>query len=153
MVENEKPVIVRAATATDEPVIRAIVNQAGINPLGLTWPRFLVAEAQEKIIGIGQIKPHADGSRELASIAVIPAWQGQGIARTVIQRLLAQESGPLYLMCRPSLEPFYARFGFLRIEPETMPPYFRRLSRLVNLAARLLGGRTAGVIVMKRAAP
>ena len=43
------------------------------------WPNFVVAEDGGTIVGIGQVKTHGDGSRELASIAVIPARQSQGI--------------------------------------------------------------------------
>jgi N-acetylglutamate synthase-like GNAT family acetyltransferase len=93
------------------------------------------------MVGCGQIKPHGDGSRELASIAVAPAWREQGVARSIIEHLMAGEPGPLYLTCRASLGRFYARFGFQAIEQAQMPPYFRRVSRLVNAfkSIRLVG--------------
>ncbi|MBI5651006.1 MAG: GNAT family N-acetyltransferase, partial [Chloroflexi bacterium] len=91
---------------------------------------------------------HGDGSRELASIATIPARRGQGIARALIEALLARETGTLYLTCRDQLESFYTRFGFCKITRDAMPPYFRRLIRIVNLIAPVLRG--ARIIVMKR---
>jgi amino-acid N-acetyltransferase len=101
--------------------------------MGLDWQRFVLAVTQSgEVIGCGQIKPHSDGTRELASIAVVPAWRGNGVARTIIEHLVAQESGTLYLTCRASLGPFYDKFGFRALRLEEMPPYFRRLARLAQ---------------------
>jgi len=125
----------RPATAVDQTAIRRMVYRAGINPLGLDWRRFLVAEEAGQIVAIGQIKPHNDGSRELASIAVIPSRQGQGVGSALVSVLLAGASAPLYLTCRAGLQAYYARFGFRTIGPEEMPPYFRRVARLMNLFA------------------
>ncbi len=137
----------RPATAGDQPAITAIVRAAGINPFGLHWPRFLVAEADVplRIVGVAQIKPHGDGSRELASLAVVLDRQGEGIGGALIQALLAAEQGPLHLMCRDELEGYYARFGFHALRPAEMPPYFRRMTRVAGisfaLAARFGGKR------------
>jgi len=116
--------------------------------MSLDWHRFVIAEEGDEIIGIGQIKPHGDGSRELASIAVIPERRGQGIARQIIEHLLERETGVVYLTCRSQLESFYARFGFRRIDRGEMPPYFRRIIRLANLFSPMLRG--VHIIVMKK---
>src|ERR1043165_2408750 len=81
-------VVVRPATVADQPAIRRIVRQARINPTGLAWPRFVVAEAEGQVGGTGQVKPHRDGSRELASIATVPEMQRRGVARQIIEALL-----------------------------------------------------------------
>jgi N-acetylglutamate synthase-like GNAT family acetyltransferase len=125
-------IIIRPAIAADQPTINAMTRAAGNNPFGLDWRRFLVADESGRVVGIGQIKPHRDGSRELASIAVIPERQGQGIAAAIIAALLSRENGPLYLKCRDELQGFYERFGFRTVEPSEMPPSFRRLYRLVQ---------------------
>lgn len=125
----------RPATADDAAAIRSLVWQAEINPTGLKWPRFILAVLpSNEIIGCGQIKPHADGSQELASLAVLPAWQGKGVARALITHLLAQHPGELHLMCRSHLGPFYEKFGFRKLSEADMPPYFRRIKRLTKLA-------------------
>jgi ribosomal protein S18 acetylase RimI-like enzyme len=75
-------------------------------------------------LGCGQIKPHSDGSRELASIAVQVQARGQGLARAVIVELLAREkTRPIYLMCRARLVPLYVIFGFHVIKLDEMPVY------------------------------
>jgi len=56
----------------------------------LDWKRFVVAETHDGgFIGCGQLKPHKDSSLELASIAVDASYRGQGVARAMIEHLLA----------------------------------------------------------------
>ena len=124
----------RPATAEDARAINTLVRKAGINPTGLKWPRFVVADSADGVVACGQIKPHADGSQELASIAVTLSWQGKGLARSIIEHLLARHSGELHLMCRAPLGPFYEKFGFRTLSEEEMPPYFHRIKRLTKLA-------------------
>jgi N-acetylglutamate synthase-like GNAT family acetyltransferase len=132
----------RGALAREAGAIRRLVLRTGINPRDLDWHRFLVAiDGEGRVIGCGQVKPHGDGSRELASIAVRPRWRMRGVASEVIRRLMAQSGPPLWLMCRPNLAGFYDRFGFVRVrDPERMPRYFRRVYRLATAAARLISG-------------
>jgi N-acetylglutamate synthase-like GNAT family acetyltransferase len=123
--------VVRSATRQDFPEIRALIHAVSINPTGLAWRHFLVAVIPENtLLGCGQIKPHFDGSRELASIAVQEQARGQGVARAIIQELLAREkTRPLYLMCRARLEPLYIKFGFCAIGLDEMPVFFQRITR------------------------
>jgi N-acetylglutamate synthase-like GNAT family acetyltransferase len=140
----------RPAAAGDERAIRAIVRGEGLNPLSLHWRNFLVAEdSQRRIVGIGAVKTHGDGSRELASIAVLPSSRGRGVATAVIRAMMAAEAGPLYLTCRDSMAGFYERFGFRAIGIGEMTPYFQRLYRIFSLATRLLPTRRR-LVVMKR---
>lgn len=140
----------RPANPADSWHIRRLVWQSKINPIGLDWQHFIVACDQDgQIIGCGQVKTHDSGAEELASIAVKKAWQRQGIATTIIQHLLDEHSGILYLMCRSQLGPFYHRFNFRAIEEAQMPVYFRRISRLVRWLNYFRPGRE-GLMVMKR---
>ena len=141
-------VTIRPATEADQPTIRRLIKEANLNRMSLHWPNFVVADEDGAIVGLGQVKAHQDRSRELASIAVVPARQGQGIGRALIERLLAREPGVvLHLTCRRELEGYYERFGFRRLERAEYPPYFRRLIPLVNVVVRLLGTR---IVVMRR---
>ncbi len=138
----------KAASAIQQNEIKSLVRAAQINPMGLDWRRFVVAvDENGAVIGCGQLKPHNDGSLELASIVVAPAWQGQGVARAVIEHLLDNSPRPLWLTCMSVLVPFYARFGFYEITalPE-MPPHFRRVSRMFGLLARLSPARKLSVM-------
>jgi N-acetylglutamate synthase-like GNAT family acetyltransferase len=154
--------LLRRASQADEPAIKALVRAANLNPFGLDWPRFLVAEDAGRVIGIGQIKVHGDGSRELASLATVPERQGEGIATAIIRALLEAETAApspaygstLYLMCRSHMAPFYARFGFgpAKLEADT-PHYFRRLMRLIaalTAVGRLVGIPARGLIMVRK---
>jgi N-acetylglutamate synthase-like GNAT family acetyltransferase len=127
----------RPATKDDFPAIKALIHLVHINPTGLDWRRFLVAVGpQGELAGCGQIKPHGELC-VLASIAVAPAWRSRGVARLVIDRLLAGSPGPIYLTCRLHLESFYQKFGFSALAESEMPASFRRLSRFARLLRRL----------------
>jgi N-acetylglutamate synthase-like GNAT family acetyltransferase len=133
------PFALRWANEEDEPAIKRLVRESNLNPLGLHWQRFIVAEDGSRtagpIVGIGQVKVHGDGSRELASIATVPDRRGEGIATAIIEALLGTQTGDLYLTCRAHNEKFYERFGFRRVvKAEGVPPYFARLVRLINAA-------------------
>ncbi len=129
---------IRSARQSDFPAIRSLVRLVKINPMNLDWRRFVVAITSEGVlIGCGQIKPHGEGSMELASIAVAPDWRHQGVASAIINRLLTEHPSRLYLTCRANLEAFYARFGFRTIAPQAMPGYFRRISLLFSVIYRL----------------
>lgn len=143
------PIIIRPATAADQPAIKALVCAARLNPSGIRWPQFLVAEDGARIVGIGQVKPHGDGSRELASIAVVPDQQRKAIARLIIRALLARERGTLYLTCRDQMQSYYARFGFRPAPPPELTPYFRRLRRLALLVSLIVPG-SPRMAIMKR---
>jgi amino-acid N-acetyltransferase len=142
----------RAATASDAGAIRLLIFRVGINPRDLDWRRFLVAvDEAGKLIGCGQVKPHRDGSRELASIAVRPKWRKRGLASELIRRLMAEAGPPLWLMCRGELAGFYRRFGFVSVEDaQAMPKYFRRVYRLATAAGRLLPGDTSMAVMTWR---
>ena len=140
----------RQAQESDQRKIRALINQVKINPMDLDWSRFILATTEgDEMAGCGQVKRHRDGSLELASIAVEPAWQGQGIARMIIERLIADHPGELYLVCRSRLGAFYERFGFRSIRENDMPLYFRRIHRLVRVIGRT-GLMPMDLLVMKR---
>ena len=126
--------LLRPACAQDSPAIRALIRSVRINPVSLDWRRFIVAVVPNgELIGCGQVKSHADGTRELASIAVRPAHRQLGVARAIIEQLLTENQPPLYLICRNELGPFYQRFGFRAVLQAEMPPYFRRLMRAARM--------------------
>ena len=108
---------VRPALEAEAGQIKDLIHEVEINPTGLDWKRFIVAvDGSGRVIGCGQIKPHGGGILELASIAVPLSYRGQGIARKIIEILLAENPRPLYLMCIEHNGPMYEKFGFRAIE-------------------------------------
>jgi N-acetylglutamate synthase-like GNAT family acetyltransferase len=139
--------ILRPAEKQDQSVIRRLVIQGGINPTGLDFQRFWVTEADGAVIGCCQVKPHLDGSRELASLVVREDWRGKGVARALVEHFTAVEEDTLYLMCRSDLGEFYEKFGFRSLEVDEMPKYFQRVFKLMNTPAKL-GGRDLHLLIM-----
>lgn len=129
---------IRPAKESDFPAIRALINEVQINPMSLDWQRFVVAVTpDDNMIGCGQIKPHRDGSEELASIAVSPEWRNRGVARAIILTLLQSHPGKLYLTCRANLGSFYEKFGFRSLADREMPPYYHNIRRLFRIFTRV----------------
>ena len=125
----------RPALESESAQIKDLIHEAGINPMGLDWRRFLVAvDGSGMVIGCGQIKPHGKDILELASIAVTPEHQGKGIARRIIEILLAQTPHPMYLMCAEHNGPMYEKFDFRVIDYDEMPKYFSRMKKLFDVA-------------------
>jgi N-acetylglutamate synthase-like GNAT family acetyltransferase len=126
---------IRPALESESTQITDLIHLVGINPSGLDWKRFVVAVNDEgKVISCGQLKPHSEGIVELASIATLPEYRGQGLARAVMEDLLQKAPRPLYLMCMAHNGPMYEKFGFHTIEEEEMPKYFRRINKLFHVA-------------------
>jgi N-acetylglutamate synthase-like GNAT family acetyltransferase len=148
--EDQTEIELRPAEAKDFPAIRSLIRSVQINPLGLDWRRFIIAvDPAGHLIACGQVKPHQDGSKELASIAVIAEQRRHGIASLIIDHLIRSHPGPLFLTCRDKLETFYSRFGFRKLALEEMPPYFRRVARMAHIA-RALKLVSEDLLVMKR---
>jgi len=61
-------VTIRPARQEDQETIVSLIRQAKINPRNLHWEHFLVAEEDGKVVGIRQVKLHAQGTREVASV-------------------------------------------------------------------------------------
>jgi len=139
----------RPARESESAQIRDLIRLVGINPMDLDWKRFIVAvNDQDKLIGCGQLKPHGKNILEMASIAVLPVYRNQGIARAVIEYLLKDTERPLYLTCVSAMEPFYQKFGFVSLSYEEMPRYYQRLSKLA-MAVMSFAKRNERLLVMK----
>jgi len=140
---------IRPARESESGQIKELIHLTGINPMGLDWKRFIVAaNDRDKMIGIGQLKPHGKEILELASLAVYPEYRGKGVARAIIKHLITIGPRPMYLMCESSLGALYEKFGFRSMEHDEMPRYFQRISKLAGLAATL-SRRDQFLLIMK----
>lgn len=110
-----------------------------------------MAEDGRRVIGIGQIRLHQAGTRELASLVVVPELQGQGVGRALVEALLAREQGPVFLFCAARLVGFYQRFGFTVVRGSAAPCDLWLLwlgAGVISAGAALLG--RPGVVMMRR---
>ena len=143
-------VTLRKAQKKDAGAIRSLIWLVQINPFGLNWRHFLVAvDEHDRLVATGQIKPHRDGTLELASIATHPDFRSQGLASAIITRLVQDTPHPLYLHCRDVMEPFYARFGFRSLSIEEMPQSWARDMRMMDRARRTVAPNIPRLLVMK----
>ena len=131
---SHAPVTIRAASATDEAAIRALVKSERLNPNGLDWPNFVVAADEHGIVGAVQLRRHPDGSRELGSLVVAPPARGRGIATRLIETLLASHSGAVHMITGDAHVQHYRRWGFQSIAAAQAPRRVRRNYRLGRLA-------------------
>ncbi|HEY3288692.1 MAG TPA: GNAT family N-acetyltransferase [Anaerolineae bacterium] len=137
--------VIRSAAQAEQDTIKRMVRAAKLNPINLHWQNFKVAEDDGVIIGVGQLRPHTDGSRELASLVVLPAYRRHGIGSQLMAALMTARLPPIYLFCEHELETYYIRFGYQMIEnPETLPPSLARLFRVGSIVKRIdnLFGKT-----------
>lgn len=126
---------IRPAVESESAQIMNLIHLVGINPTGLDWKRFIVAVNDGgQVIACGQVKPHGADIQEMASIAVSPAYRGQGIARKIIEELLSKTSRPVYLMCMGHNGPMYEKFEFKSVPYEQMPRYFQRIQKVFAIA-------------------
>jgi N-acetylglutamate synthase-like GNAT family acetyltransferase len=115
-----------------------LIRQAKINPRNLDWQNFLVAEENGQVIGIRQVKVHAQGTREVASGFVLPEYRRKGVSARLMEELFARETGPLYTMIDEKWAPYYEQFGFQRVAMNQLPPDFHNEYRIGKTITSLI---------------
>ena len=138
---------IRPARAQDQETIVKMVREAHLNPFDLHWQRFLVAEDESGIVGVGQIRPH-DGAPELASLVVRKDQRGHGVGGQLIHALMVQSPETLYRFCGPQMESYYVQFGFRVIRVKEAPSPLRLRYAVGRFITRLLLGRP--MLMMKK---
>jgi amino-acid N-acetyltransferase len=133
------------AQAADQQAIEALVKSDRLNPNNLPWQNFLVAHVEQEIVGIVQMRKHADGARELGSLLVVPALRGQGLARLLVNALLQRHSGAIHMITALRHGAHYRQFGFEPISPWQAPSSIRK--------NYLLGSLAFVIALMKRRRP
>lgn len=142
----------RPATQADQATITSMVHAARLNPVNVRWANFWVAEAGARVVGACQLRPYADGSRELASLVVDSAYRRQGVGGRLVRQLLTLCPATIYLFCEDGLGSYYARFGFHQVGYEVLPPPLARLyvaGRLVTCIGALLSRQKGRLIAMR----
>ena len=134
-------VSIRPAAPRDQSHIVALARGERVKPTGLDWQRFVVAEDDGKIIGAVQLRAHPDGSRELGTLVVAPAFRRRGLAARLIESRLADAPGPVLVITGARHADYYRRWGFQRIQPGKAPPFV-----CINYWMGYLGGGLLSVL-------
>ena len=146
-------IIIRPARQEDQEKIVSLIKEAKLNPRNLTWKHFLVAEKDEQMVGIRQVKVYEDGTKEVASGFVLPEYRRQGISAQLMTALLAREAGPVYTMVNEKRAPYYEQFGFRRVDINQLPSDFRkeyRIGRIVTTLMSIFSKERIKIIPLKR---
>lgn len=150
---NQQAIVFRRATERDQPAIRALVHGERLNPIGINWPNFLVAEIGGRIVGAAQIREHSDGSREFGPLVVARDMRGHGIASRLVDTLLAEEREPVWLITPESRANIYRPWGFRPIEPAEAPVKVRhnyRVGRMASVISFLLRRPIRRLVILER---
>ncbi|OYV01784.1 MAG: GNAT family N-acetyltransferase [Burkholderiales bacterium PBB5] len=77
----------------------------------------LVRDGQGALVGAGRALADGIDCAYLCDIAVLPSHQGTGLGKAIVQKLLDQAQGhrKILLYAVPGKEPFYKKFGFMRM--------------------------------------
>lgn len=151
------PYSIRPATPGDQAAIAALVWAEGLNADALRWPDFLVAvDEARRLIGIVQLRRHADGARELASLVVVPEWRGRGLGTRLVDVLLAPRPERVLVVADAAHAAHFARWGFAPLAPADAPRSVRRVHRRglwVMQLRRWRGVPSRELVILARPAP
>jgi N-acetylglutamate synthase-like GNAT family acetyltransferase len=150
-----KTMTIRPAGAGDQAAITDLVRQARLNPRDLDWRRFVVAVEVERVVGVAQVRLHGHGTREVASLVVESSHRRSGLGSKLVETLIADTPGTLYLMTRRETEGYFARFGFQAVAAASTPADFRRQFRIGQIATAIfsiLARQRIRIIAMRRQA-
>jgi N-acetylglutamate synthase-like GNAT family acetyltransferase len=151
----ESGAIIRPAAAGDQAAITSLIRQAHLNPRDLDWRRFVVAVDGERVVGTVQVRIHRRGSRELASLVVEPSHRRSGLGGRLVETVIGEVSGTLYLMTLRETEGFFRRFGFGAVKAGSTPADFRRQFRIGQIATAIFSipaRRRLRIVAMRREA-
>lgn len=72
---------------------------------------------QGRLVGVGRALADGVDTSYLCDITVLPEYQGSGLGKEIVRRLVALSSGhkKILLYSVPGKEAFYRKFGFLRM--------------------------------------
>ncbi len=123
---------IRKATLHDGPAIHALVTDYArrgevlprtLSEIYETIRAWMVAEEEGQIIGCGALVILDADLAEVRSLAVAPAYQGNGIGRKIVEALIEEGKalGVTTIFALTRAVPFFERLGFAVTEKERFP--------------------------------
>lgn len=106
------------------PAIEKILKAEKLDAEDLDQHKMLIAEKRKKIVGIARLKPVDKDSSEFASLWVHPKHRREGLARELLEALMAKQGrGKLYVMPCEKLVNWFLGLGFH--EAKEIPKFFK----------------------------
>jgi ribosomal protein S18 acetylase RimI-like enzyme len=71
-----------------------------------------------RLVGVGRALADGVDTSYICDVAILPDYQGMGLGKQIVGRLVEQSRGhkKILLYSVPGKEPFYRKFGFLRMK-------------------------------------
>jgi amino-acid N-acetyltransferase len=129
---RDETISYRPATNADLSAIEAMLSSSGLPTSGVAEALrgFLVAEADGALIGTVGME-YCGSYGLLRSTAVVPEWRGRGVARHLVERIIAEAERrgitALYLLTTTA-ETYFPSFGFRVTTRATVPDEIRATS-------------------------
>ncbi|MEX6504646.1 GNAT family N-acetyltransferase [Pseudomonas zhanjiangensis] len=120
------PLHVQALTALSRPLAHKFYRAQHSPMRAHRHDRVWVA-LQSEIVAALCLRPVPPG-HWLTGLLVAPAYRRQGVACRLLEQVLAETEGPVWLFCDPELDAFYQRLGFTQCL-ELPPALAERLAR------------------------
>jgi amino-acid N-acetyltransferase len=128
-IENARP--------EEKDLVVSLLNKAdlltGDLPEGL--PTFLLAKEGNELVGVAGLELFGSVGL-LRSVAVSPAYQGQGIAGRMVEQLLAsadeQDLQAVYLIT-VNADHYFDRYGFTAVDRQQVPEAIQQTSQFSGL--------------------
>ncbi|GBD31680.1 Amino-acid acetyltransferase [bacterium HR33] len=131
-VPSRAVITVRRARQADIPqmlrVMEPFVARGDLLPrtaadLAREIERYVVAADGDRVVGTGALKPYSPDLAEIIALAVDAAYQGQGVGRMIVERLLriAGELGIGEVFALTRRPDFFYRVGFTLADKARFP--------------------------------
>ncbi len=145
---DHRCVTLRRAGAADYEAVAVLLRTLKLPTDGVAdWvDQFWLGEHAGAVVGVAGMERYG-GAGLLRSVAVAPDWQGSGIGRALVDRVLedgrAAGVQDVYLLTTTA-EHYFPRLGFACVDRESVPPS-------VRASAEFTGACPASAVVMRKA--
>lgn len=106
-------VVIRAGRSDDQACVEDLIAGERVNPNGNHADNFLLAVEGDAVIGAVQLRRHADGARELSTLVVHASHRGRGVSTALVDAILANEAGDVFVVTGRRRAGSYRRRGFV----------------------------------------
>jgi N-acetylglutamate synthase-like GNAT family acetyltransferase len=126
---KELSINLRPAVAADLPAVEALLAASKLPTDGVAEciGEFVVAEAAGRVVGVVGMEYRGEYGL-LRSTAVAPEWRGHGVARQLVEKIIARAEArgvnALYLLTTTA-ETYFPSFGFRTTTREAVPAEIR----------------------------